>query len=502
MKQLRPHQMRAIEALRASIANGARRPVLQLPTGAGKTILAAELIRRSLKKGHRVAFLVDALSLVDQTLKAFHQQGLTECGVIQGQHWATNYGKPVQICTVQTLQRRHRPEAKLVIVDECHCQSKVVRDWAADEPNTLFVGLTATPGSKGLGKTFDHLIPATSIGAGLRDLITEGYLCDYRVYAASHPDLSGVKITGGDYKEGDLSDVMAQGTLVGDTVRSWLKLGEARPTFAFCVDRAHAAKIQKAFQAQSVGCGYIDAYTDADERAAIKAQLDRREISVVANVGCLTKGVDWEIGCISLCRPTRSVDLYTQIIGRGLRVNPSAGDDCIVIDHSDNTARHGFVDDIIYEELDGGEKKTSPTPTKKAPLPKPCGKCSFMKPAKIHECPKCGFVPEKQSGVETVDADLIEVTAPRAATKDEKQRWYSGLLYIQRDRKFAYGWVGHKYKSKFGVWPRGLNDTPMKPGQDIRNFARAAARAYSKTRNPADRPTYPDQAPHYMEAAE
>jgi superfamily II DNA or RNA helicase len=219
-RELYPHQMKALEMLRSSIGQGRRRPILQAPTGLGKTMLAAALVDGARSKGKRVLFTVPALSLVDQTVKAFFDEGIYEIGVIQSNHIMTDWSRPVQIASVQTLQRRDLPEADAVVVDEAHRWHTFYEKWFTD-PAWLrkpIIGLSATPWTKGLGRWYDDLI----IAATTAELIEAGYLSPFRVFAPSHPDLTGVRTVAGDYHEGDLGEAMNKGPLVADVVETWL----------------------------------------------------------------------------------------------------------------------------------------------------------------------------------------------------------------------------------------------------------------------------------------
>jgi superfamily II DNA or RNA helicase len=188
----RPYQQRGVEELRRALMSGWRRPMFQMPTGAGKTRIAEEIIHGALAKGKRVAFVVPALSLVDQTVRSFEAEGIHALGVLQGIHPRTDRDAPIQICSVQTLARRRRPEVDLVIVDEAHQMHKEIFRWMADRPNIIFIGLSATPWSRGLGKYYDHLV----IAATTRELIDQGYLSDFVAFAPSDPDLSSVSTRG------------------------------------------------------------------------------------------------------------------------------------------------------------------------------------------------------------------------------------------------------------------------------------------------------------------
>ncbi|MCF4166351.1 DEAD/DEAH box helicase [Zavarzinia compransoris] len=477
MIDLRPHQARTIRMLRSSLAGGRRRPMVKLPTGAGKTRLAAAIIEMARNKGRRAIFCVPAISLIDQTVNAFWDVGIADVGVIQASHPLTDWSRPVQVASVQTLARRgDAPEAGLVIVDEAHVKSESLwRRMAGEWAKIPVIGLSATPWSKGLGRVYDDLI----IGATTRELIDAGYLSPFRVFAPSHPDLTGVKITAGDYQQDQLGEAMAAPQLVADVVTTWCEKGEGRPTLCFAVDRAHARALQAQFEAAGVSTGYVDAYTPLDERARVERLFRDGAIQVVCNVGVLTTGVDWDVRCLILARPTKSEMLYTQIIGRALRPAPGK-DHALILDHSDTTLRLGFVTDIEHDALDDGRPRAASGggPDKAQPLPKECPACAFLKPAKSPVCPACGHKPERFSDVETVDGELVELGAKRAkAAKAEadqatKQRWYSGFLGICDERGYQRGWAANRYREKFGSGPRGLIERPIAPTPEVRAYVR------------------------------
>jgi DNA repair protein RadD len=197
LRPLHPHQAAALEALRRSLATGRRRPLLQAPTGFGKTLTAAHIIRRALDRGKRVAFTVPALSLIDQTVAAFEAEGLHEIGVIQGLHPRADPDTQIQIASVQTLARRASPDVDLVLLDEAHLAFKSIFQWMQARAELPFIGLSATPWTRGLGRHYDDLIVAARTG----DLIDAGYLSKFIVYAPSAPDLSGVSTVAGDFHE-------------------------------------------------------------------------------------------------------------------------------------------------------------------------------------------------------------------------------------------------------------------------------------------------------------
>jgi superfamily II DNA or RNA helicase len=456
LANLRPHQQRALSLLRQSLAAGHRRPMVQAPTGAGKTILAAAMIEGARRKGNRVLVAVPALSLVDQTVEALQQEGLREVGVMQATHCLTDHRQPIQVASIQTLIRRKLPEADFAIIDEAHRWYKYYGHWFAllEWEHKPIIGLSATPWTSGLGKHYDDLIVATTT----TELIQNGYLSNFRVFAPSHPDLTGIRTQNGDYDERQISGAMNKSALVADIVQTWLARGENRPTLCFGVDRPHAKNLQQQFAAAGVSTAYIDAFTSVCDRLEIERRFRCGEVKVVCNVGCLTTGVDWDVRCIVLARPTKSDILFVQMIGRGLRTAEGKSD-CLILDHSDTHLRLGFVTDIHYDTLDFGRERQGNTPEKRKALPQECPKCSYVKPAKVVVCPACGFKPERQPNIDVKDGDLVQIKGQvKLITAAEKQSFYSQVLGIQQERSYRPGWAAHQYKQKFKVAARFEGD--------------------------------------------
>lgn len=458
------------------------------------TRCAGEIVKGARAKGKRVLFVVPAISLIDQTVRSFWAEGITDIGVIQGQHPMTRPEAPVQVASIQTLQRRAIPPFDIVVIDEAHVLFDMLGKWMAAETwqKVPFIGLSATPWTRGLGKHYDDLIQVTTTA----ELIEAGYLSPFRVYAPSHPDLGGVRTVAGDYHEGDLSEAMNKPALVADVVTTWRQRGENRPTFVFAVDRAHAKHLQGEFEKAGIGCGYIDAFTKPDEREAMFRRFSAGELRVIASVGCLTTGVDLDVRCIVLCRPTRSEMLYCQLVGRGLRTakdHPVYGPkrDLVLLDHSDTTLRLGFVTDIHHDVLDDGrERQKAERREKPEALPKECSACNFLKPAKTPKCPACGFKPERQSDIQCDDGELVEMTPLRKRAKaDEKAFVFGQLRSYAKSRRLREGWASHKFKEMFGVWPNAHRLAPdVEPTPEILSWIKSRQIAFANRRN--KEPTY------------
>jgi len=476
-RPLRPHQHKAMAMLKRSLLAGNKRVVVQMPTGAGKTRLAAEIVSGALAKGNRVAFTVPAISLIDQTVEAFEGEGIDAIGVIQASHERTHYGMPVQVCSVQSLGKRFFPEADVVVVDECHQQFEIIRRWIAEKPGTVFVGLSATPWSRGMAEDWQDLV----IPVRMQELIDANFLSPFRVYAPTHPDLSGVKTVAGDYHEGQLAEVMGQAVLIADVVQTWKKLAHCQPTLVFAVNRAHAAQIQKEFALAGVQMGYCDAHIDRIERKVLFDRMARGELAGIVNVGTLTTGVDADVRCVVLARPTKSEMMFVQMIGRALRTAPGKSE-ALILDHADNHARLGFVTDICHPSLLDGKGKNATRKEQGEAMPKECKACGALKPPKVRECPSCGFTPERQSEIEEEAGELVEITKTRKPNKFDKQRFWSMARFVDVQRGKHGKLAKALYRGKFGVWPVGLDNTPIQPDGEFLSYERSRRIAYAKGR--------------------
>jgi DNA repair protein RadD len=252
----------------------------------------------------------------------------------------------------------------------------------------------------------------------------------------------------------------------------------------FAVDRAHAKHLQELFDKARVTTGYIDANTPVKEREEISDKFHAGAIRVVCNVGCLTIGVDWDVRCIVLARPTKSEMLYVQIIGRGLRP-AECKDDLLVLDHSDNTLRLGFVTDIQHDELDDGKTRASGKRSGVV-LPKECPNCAFVKPPRMRGCPACGFVAQVTYNIEVSDGELVEVTSRRKkkdATTGEGAAFYAQLKGYAVQRDYKPGWAANKFREKFGMWPNGFKNVEARePTPQTVSWIKSRNIAWAKSR--------------------
>ena len=492
---LRTYQVAAGEGLRAGLREGFRRQMLGSPTGSGKTECGMEIIRGAVSRGKRVTFLCNRIHLVGQTSRRLTAAGIGH-GIVQSGNSVREY-LPVIVASIQTVARRGLPETDLIIIDEAHAVagSKEFRKIIIDRPGVPVIGMSATPWSKGLAKHFDELggplferlVTATTIP----DLIRDGWLVDADVYAPSEPDLSGVKIVAGDYNEEQLGAAVDKPELIGDIVAHWLKLANGAPTVCFATNIAHSKHIAAQFCLAGVTAEHIDCYTDDKTRDEVLARSKSGETSIITNVGILCEGWDFP-ACkvLILARPTRSRIRFIQMAGRVLR--PYEGKDrALILDHSGTCKRLGFPTDHFALAMDDGKAKKPGDPKpKEEPLPKPCPACHFLKPAKVHKCPACGFAPERQSEVQVGDGELVLLTRSKGQEKahrvrkgieefGSKQSTYGQLLTVQRSRGYKPGWSSNKFRTIWGVWPKGMTEDAEPVSGRMHQFLKAEAIRFS-----------------------
>jgi DNA repair protein RadD len=436
---------------------------------------------------------------MDQTVREFEREGISAIGVMQAAHLRTDSRQPVQICSAQTLARRKRPDVDLVLVDECHEMHASVLRWIAECQGVPFIGLSATPWSRGLGKYYDDLlIPVTT-----RELIAAGFLSDFVAFAPSDPDLSGVRTVAGDFQQDELAGVMDAAEITADIVKTWLERGENRPTIAFCVNRNHAKNVCARFLEAGVAAEYLDGTTpqgndfdDLDPQGETRRDMFARFRSgatqILVSIGVLTTGFDADVRCIIDAQPTKSRIRHVQKVGRGLRT-ATGKDKLIVLDHAGNHLRLGRVTDIYQAHLDDGSKREglARKEEKREPLPKTCAKCRAVLAYKARECSACGAQIITFSEVQEIEGELVEfgsrMSGAKAPAPVDKEAFYAELKWIQRRKGHKSGWCWHKYQERFKGEkpPRWLELlAPREPSIWTKNWmkSRAIAFAHSKGR--------------------
>jgi superfamily II DNA or RNA helicase len=481
MFELYAHQAQTIDELREGFRQGHKRQLLAAATGFGKTVVAAHLALSAVQKGKRVLFIVDRIELVGQAVRTFSELGL-HVGVLQGEN--TNFARTddIIVASIQTIRARQAPDwVHLVIVDEAHIlhqtHIKLMDRWTA----IPFIGLSATPLRKGLGRHFTNLVRGPSI----RWLTDQGFLVPVRGFApaadAVSEALKGMRVQRGDYVEADLGEAMNQQELVGDIVSTWQARGEDRQTLCFATSIAHSKAIRDDFEAVGVTVAHIDAYTSADERRDIIARFKAREIRVLTSVNVLGIGFDVpDASCLILARPTLSEALHIQQMGRGIR-RAEGKVDCLVLDHSGNTLKHGLPAHFEVPDLDTSEKGQGEVRKKKDrdALVK-CSHCGAVMERDMVACPECGVErPLRRSEVSYRDGDLVEFGAAddvAGADMDERREFYRGALGYALLHGKKRGLAFHLARERFKGWKPPFawqNLEPIDPPPDLTRWIKS-----------------------------
>ncbi len=365
--QLRPYQREAIDAVVDARRRGIRRMVLALPTGSGKTVIFSELIRRArhpvLVLAHRDELVTQARTKIEDALRRSEDDRrtvATERGTSRASREAS-----VVVASIRSLHEGRIGKAlagrdiRLVIYDECHhavadsnrAVLEQVGVFAEDWPGTL-VGFTATTrraDGRGLAEVFEEIVYERS----LRQMIDEGYLRPLRgLRFSTTADLSSVTVRGEDFDEEELEeavDVQSRNLLVARAIQDCAR---DRRTIAFCVGVGHAENLARALREVGVPAAMVCGEMPRHDRVRTLRRFREGALRVITNVGVLTEGFDDPgVSAVAMVRPTRSVSMYLQCVGRGMRLSPDA-EDCLVLDFVDLSA----LDVVTTASLDAAAK--------------------------------------------------------------------------------------------------------------------------------------------------
>lgn len=435
--QLRPYQTEGHDNIYHAWANGHRNVLYCLPTGGGKTVTFAHIVK---EEPNPSAVLAHRGELVAQTSLALAREGV--------RHSIIGPKSLIKLCTKSHLQELHRsyydPNAltlvgsvqsiggykgnfdyiKLWVHDEAHhlLKENQFGRAVARFPNARGLGVTATPGradGRGLGRNADGVFDVIVMGPSPADLINQGYLCQYKIFAPpSTLDLSNVHITpSGDFSPQELKVATKQSTVLGDVVEHYSKyaLGKSGLTFADSID--NAVEIAANFRASGIHAEVLSGKTPAELRANVLHQFKHKEILQIVSVALIDEGFDCPgIEVVSDAAATESFNRFAQRFGRGLRIMDNKPY-MIYLDHVGNTLRHGLPDALRQWSLARRDKKAKSQPDG-IPLTVCLNvECIQPYPRIYKSCPYCGNIPPilNRRSPEYVDGDLLELDAETLA---------------------------------------------------------------------------------------
>lgn len=465
---LRDYQHALIHGGRVAVYNGYRRVLTVAPTGSGKTVIFSFIARNAARRGHRIGILVHRSELLKQTSRALRfPHGIIKGGI------TPNRSHRIQVATVQTLTRRlAQYEFDLLIVDECHhTTASTWMNVINANPNAVVLGYTATPirqSGQALGDVYDHMV----VGPTQRSLIDQGHLSPYILYQPEVIDKSKLHKVAGDYIKKEMAELMDKPKIVGCAIAQYRKHAHNHPAIAFCPSVESAERYAQRFRDAGYQSSSIDGKMSDDQRDRLITDLGNGRLHVLTSCDLISEGVDVPVvSCGIFLRPTASLGLYLQQVGRMLRPAPGKTH-AILLDHVGHVWQHGLPDEDRRWDLQTG--LVAPTSdTADQEKIRQCPTCfAIHDPAPT--CPYCGHVYEiKSRKVQEVEGELhaLDPKEFEARRKYLERRELQGkvnacrteedLYAIAKAKGYKPGWVHYQMdlmrRWKYGVY-RHLRD--------------------------------------------
>lgn len=441
------HQEEFVNNIREGLRRN-KRIIARADTGFGKTVCAAEIARRC--KG-TVITAVHRKELKRQTLKTYNKFGLCE----------NMNGSPKAIVnTIQTLVKQDVNTPVLIMLDECHLSmAKTWQKFLDRFPNAYVIGWTATPqrlDGQPLGSIYDEIIDSKSV----KWLMDNKFLSKYDYYAPYLPDLSKVKKKMGDYSIEDLNIAMG-GKIIDDAIGKYKDICNGKRVIAFCPSIMNSKLMQKKAEEQGVNCYHIDGtMNDKDRQKAISDFANNG--GILTNVSICTEGFDLSaqidrditVEGVMLLRPTHSLALYRQMVGRALRKKDYSA---VILDFAGNFQRHGFPDTEVKWSLEGKVKRNSDDISIQR-----CPDCFHVQKPSV-SCEMCGHLFEADGRViEELSGELVLIDSEEYVEAEKREyaaaKTLEDFVKIEKRKSYKVGWAEQSYKLKNGVWLKSTDD--------------------------------------------
>lgn len=448
--ELRPYQNQLANDIRGAFGSGANRPLAVSPTGSGKTVLFSYITSQVLKRGSRVIIIAHRREILDQISATLKRVGVPHGFIQAGKSTST---QPAMVASIQTLARRLDtiPAPDLVIIDEAHHSvSKSYVQMFAAWPTAKFIGVTATPerlDGKGLGAMFDRMV----MGPSVQWLIDNGFLAQPVYYAPREVvDLSQVHTIAGDFDRSETEEIVDTPRITGDAVTHYVRFCNRQRAVAFCISVAHAQHVADTFNSCGIPSASIDGTLDPEVRKQRVDDLTAGKILVLTSCELISEGFDLPaVNAAILLRPTQSLSMHLQQVGRALRPFPGKAN-AIILDHVGNCLRHGLAEQERDWDLSGREKRL-----KKSSLveTKQCSKCFAIFAGTV--CPQCGSQREIAAReIEEVDGELQRLSIEDISKKREERReegkckTLDDFRALAKQRGYKLGWAFFRWQAR------------------------------------------------------
>ena len=434
-RELRPYQLAAIDAVRASMRRGHSRVVLVVPTGGGKTVIGAEIVRSAVAKGKRAVWLAHRTELVDQAVATLVRLGLDVGALSATSVFPVKLDAMVQVASIQTLVAREavRPPADLIVWDECHHAGESAEEWVKlldAYPMVHVLGMTATPergDGTGLAPIFTDLV----VGVTVRKLTTDGFLVPCEV-VRPNSWLKANRATGN--------------PLAQDPLAAYLEHAHGQQGFLFARTVEEATEYARAFTASGVRSVCIHAGTTADERAIALTAFRDGHVRILCNVYVFTEGTDLPMAqvCI-LARGASTAGTFLQMVGRVLRPS-SRKKSATLIDLQGVSHIHGMPEDERLYRLTGKAICVAEAV---------CKVCGSLLDGGAYPCAECGFAPEagdrEGGGTEITHDPLAKFARKIAEGPEQRRETFGRWVAAARAKGHKIRSVGYKWKFVYGA---------------------------------------------------
>ena len=406
MFKLRSYQQETIDKVYQSMRSGHRRIVVQQPPRTGKTVIMAEIARKTTIKGNRVMFMIHRKEVLEQAIKTFKLQGVDMNLTTMGM--------------VQTLTRRinQLDKPQLILVDEAHhALAKSYLNILDAFPNAYVLYFTATPIRTGHDQ-LDQIADDIVTGKSIEWLTKHHFLAPFHYYGLGDIDRSKLRKSNGDYSSESMDQAISH-EIYGHIIEQYQRLAKGKQAVVYCHSIESAKKITQQFEQADITAAEVDGDTDQNIRDKLIQQFRDQKLTILVNVNLFTEGVDLpNVDCVIMARPTSSLALYLQFSMRCL--NPREGKTAIIIDHVDNFLTFGLPnnDRNWSEAIVTKDKRKAKSSTENGPAIAQCNYCfgTFYRDQIIDDCcPLCGHeLKKKTKDYKIVNVDLQEIKENQA----------------------------------------------------------------------------------------
>ena len=448
-KELRPYQLEAIDYA-ATYLKDNQRLLIQVPTGGGKTVIFAELVRRIAARKKTVCVLANRLKLVDQAADTFREMGIQYTLFNADVPSYLNRLSPYCIASVSTLRARSIiPQHDFIFVDEAHLKDF---DPILAKVKNKVIGFTATPARMAGLDTMQDVYQHLWQGPQVNELVNDGYLVRADIYSTPL-DYTGLRKTNGEFTAASQEKVLMAKANMESVFANWVKY-KGKASIIFTPSVKASKEVADYFNERGYRIMHVDGQMDKAFTRKIDHLLKTEQIDGISNCALLTFGYDNPIiDTVVVDRSTMSLPLWLQMTGRGSRLYPGKTH-FRVLDFGDNVSRHGHwqADRDWLGYFKGNDQTQSEDSEDPITLIRTCEVCYFVFDRKELTCPECGHVhviKEKEVTFVEKDLQLVDFINELHSAIDWKSKTIQELSDYAIQKEYKLGWLVRKIKATY-----------------------------------------------------